>query len=288
MSTQPEPRLIILVNTWTLQDYPTAEAPWDLEAQMAAVKAAGFEAISFDAGTPDRGTPGAGEALARHGLRFAGAFTASHEAQFAPKIAASLALGDGPINCQLGTHDTPVERAIALATALMEEAARQGAEVHIETHRNTCTETPEKTAAIIAGVTAATGQPPRVNFDFSHPAIVKHLEYDQLAARLFDHPAAFQASTLWHMRPFNGSHCQVPVTDGKGGFSPEYRALRPFIRAVLDLWLAGPRPSGAFWVVPELGPVPGYGISCFPKSWEDAIVLGNDIRSIWAEAVASA
>jgi len=38
-------------------------------------------------------------------------------------------------------------------------------------------------------------------------------------------------------------------------------------------------------VVPELGPKVGYGLSCMPNIWEDAIALGNDLKTPWREAI---
>lgn len=77
------------------------------------------------------------------------------------------------------------------------------------------------------------------------------------------------------------------MTDGRGAFTPEYEEMRPFIRQAFDHWLSGPRPNDEFWVVPELGPKPGYGLSCFPDIWQDAIVLGHDIQTIWTDAVSA-
>lgn len=280
--TASTPNLIVLINSWTLVNHPSAEAEWTLDERLDAIKAAGFDGISTAADTP-----GLKESLQSRGLRYGGAFDAGSVDQFAPKIAAALAIDNGPINCQLADHDTPVDRAVELTIALMEESARQGAEVHLEVHRDTCTETPEKTYAIAEGVKAATGNYPLVNFDFSHPAIIKHLDPSNYAERLFENIPLFQQSTLWHMRPFNGHHCQIPITDGRGNLSPEYRDMQPFIRQAIDHWLAGPRPGDTLWVVPELGPFPGYGLSCFPPSWTDAVVLGKDIQSIWNDAVAA-
>ncbi|MCC5805734.1 MAG: hypothetical protein JJU00_05330 [Opitutales bacterium] len=282
MPENTAPELIIVINQWTLWGHPAPDREWTLEERVAAVAAAGFDAYSAPADTA-----GLKVTLAAHGLRFAGAFDAAAEDQFAPRIRAILEVGDGPVNCQLADHDTPVKRAVELTAALMEEADRQGAEVHLEVHRDTCTETPEKTHAIAEGVKQATGKYPRVNFDFSHPAVVKHLDPSNYAERLFENIPLFQQSTLWHMRPFNGHHCQIPVTDGRGNFSPEYLDIRPFIRQALDHWLDDPRPRGALWVMPELGPKPGYGLSCFPPVWDDAVALGNDIRRIWNEALAA-
>lgn len=278
------PRLLILINHWTMWNLKNANGePWSQAQRMAAVAKAGFDAFCCPADTPDLKA-----LLKEHGLRFAGAFDVGSVEQMEPKLAAVMAIDNGPINVQLADHDTPVEKATELTIKLMEIAERLGAEAHLEMHRDTCTETPEKTYAIAEGYKAAKGEYPRINFDFSHPASVKHLGAHNYIDRLFENVPLFQQSTLWHMRPFNGHHCQVPVTDGKGNFSPEYKDMRPFIRQAFDHWLAGPRPRGELWVCPELGPKFGYGLSCFPESWEDAIVLGNDIRQIWAEALADA
>jgi len=78
----------------------------------------------------------------------------------------------------------------------------------------------------------------------------------------------------------------IPITDGKGNFSPEYSDCRPFIRQAFKHWLAGPRPNNELWVVPEQGTTIGYNLSCFPNIWQDTVVLGNDIKKIWNELLA--
>ncbi len=277
------PSIKIIINDWTLRNQQNADgSPWSPEQRIQAVADAGFEAYTCPASTP-----GLKECLTKYGLRFGAAFDAADAAQYTARMRDGLAIDTGPINCQLGDHDTPVEEAIGLTIGLMEEAERQGADVHLEMHRDTCTETPEKTYAIAEGFKKIKGYYPKINFDFSHPASVKHLDASNYIERLFENIPLFQQSTLWHMRPFNGHHCQVPVTNGQGEFSPEYEDMRPFIRQAFDYWLAGERPNNELWVCPELGPKFGYGISCFPDSWQDAIVLGNDIKKIWSEAIAS-
>ncbi|WOO40752.1 hypothetical protein [Rubellicoccus peritrichatus] len=279
--SEPTPELKITINAWTMVNQPSAENKWSLEEQLDQVKQAGFDAFSCG---PD--APGLKAALTERGLRYGGAFDADAVDQFESRIKAILAIDNGPINCQLADHDTPVEHATELTIALMEEAERQNAEVHLEVHRDTCTETPEKTYAIAEGYKKAKGVYPRINYDFSHPAIVKHLGANNYIERLFENIPSFQQSTLWHMRPFNGHHCQIPITDGNGNFSPEYEDIRPFIRQAFIYWLSGPRPNNELWVVPELGPKGGYGLSCFPNIWDDAVVLGKDIQKIWNETLA--
>lgn len=277
------PTIKILINYWSLWNQQNPDgAPWSCDQQIAAVKEAGFDAFTCPANTA-----GLKASLQKYQIRFAGAFDANHSVQFESRIRDALAIDNGPMNCQLADHDTPVETASEWTLQLMMEAEKQGAEVHLEMHRDTCTETPEKAYAIAEYVKKKTGSYPKINFDFSHPASLKHLNASNYISRLLDQTAReiFPHSTLWHMRPFNGHHCQVPVTDGNGNFSPEYEDMRPFIRECFDLWLSGPRPNNELWVCPEMGPKYGYGLSCFPDSWQDTIVLGNDIKSIWNEAL---
>lgn len=279
MSTNA-PSLKIHINYWSLlhEADPTTEA--GLRSHFEKLKEAGFDGYCGD---PD--FPKIKELLAEYGLRFGGAFDAGTIEEFAPKIAAIMEIDNGPINCQLADHDTPTDKAVRLTIALMEEAKKQNADVHLEVHRDTCTETPEKAQAIVDGVRAATGQAPTVNYDFSHPAIVKHLVPENYIDRLFDEQniPVFRQSKLWHIRPFTGHHCQIPITDGKGNFSPEYENCRPFIRQALKHWLAGPRPGNELWVMPEQGSTIGYNLSCFPNIWQDTVALGKDIQKIWAE-----
>jgi hypothetical protein len=278
------PTLKIHINGWSLLDEADPATEAGLRTHLSAIKQAGFQGYSWALSNPKLK-----ELLAEYDLRFGGAFDAGKPEQFAPAIAAIMAIDNGPINCQLANHDTPIEEAIELSLALMAEAKKQNAPVHLEVHRDTCTETPEKTAAIIQGYKAATGEDPLMNFDFSHPAVIKHIFENDYISRLLTPEIVpiFQKSTLWHIRPFNAQHCQVPITDGQGNFSPEYLACRPFVRQALKYWLQGPRPSNELWVMPEIGTTAEYKLSCFPNIWEDTVALGKDIQKIWAEELAA-
>ena len=278
------PSLKIHINAWSLLDEADLETEVGLRTHLAAVKEAGFQSYSCNPRQPKLK-----ELLAEYGLRYGGIFEASEPAQFAPLITAIMAIDNDPINCQLANHDTSVEKAIALTIALMAEAKKQNASVHLEVHRDTCTETPEKTSAIIEGYKAATGEYPAMNFDFSHPAIVKHILAKDRFSRLLTEKTipVFQQSNLWHIRPFNAQHCQIPITNGKGNFAPEYEACRPFIRQALACWLEGARPHNEFWVVPEVGTTHEYHLSCFPNAWNDTVALGKDLQMMWRELLSS-
>lgn len=276
--TASEPQLLIAINSWSLHHKHPVEAPGAITAQLDCVSEAGFDAFTW---LPD--PPELGSGLKERALGYAGFFVAEESGRVGKQIEACLQLGNGPINCFLGRHDTPPEAASELAEAIWAEGERLGARVHVEVHRNTATETPEKLAELIRVSRERYGREPLINFDLSHHALVKHLETEAFENRLWTDLPAFRTSNLWHVRPFNGQHCQLPVSDRRGGFSPEYQAFRPYIKAGLVHWLEGPRPGNALWIVPELGCSLGYDLSCFPDIWEDTVMLARDIQSIWTD-----
>lgn len=276
--TPPEIRFI--ANLWTLVEHPSADEEWTLEEKIAAVKEAGFDGVNH------RGNPELRALLDKYELEFSGLFDANDPAEFAALIKAQVDCGSSTINVQLCDHDTPIEEAIQKVILLMDEDQRQNANAHLEVHRDTCTETPEKAYAIADGYQRLTGKILRMNVDHSHPAIIKHLRPAEFAERLLDRPELLQNGNLLHCRPFNGHHCQVPVTDGRGNLSGEFRDYLPFVEAAFSCWLKGPRPHDVLWVVPELGPVAsGYGISTWPAVWEDCIVAMREMRGAWERAL---
>jgi sugar phosphate isomerase/epimerase len=72
------------------------------------------------------------------------------------------------INVQLGNRSTQPEEAVDLWIAMKKEAADLGLTLDLETHRDTCTVTPEKTRKIAELYAQKTGEVLRLNFDFSH------------------------------------------------------------------------------------------------------------------------
>lgn len=273
------PEIRFVANLWTLVEHPSGQDEWSLAEKVAAVKEAGFDGINH------RGSSELHVLLEEHGLEFSGLFDANDPVEYADLIRAQLECGSSTINVQLCDHDTPVAEAVEKTILLMEEDERQNANVHLEVHRDTCTETPEKAYAIADGYREATGRILRMNVDHSHPAIIKHLRPDDFARRLLDRPELLQHGNLLHCRPFNGHHCQIPVTDGRGEFTREFLDYLPFVEAAFACWLEGPRPHNVLWVVPELGPVSsGYGISTWPPVWEDCILAMGEMRKAWERA----
>jgi hypothetical protein len=267
-----------IANLWSLRDYPNASAPWTLEAQLDAVHVAGFDGVTGGLGEQQ------GKLARERNLMVVGFVSSGNDAEFGPLLEIQRAAGAEHVNVQLADHDTLTPEALRLTHRLFEEAARIG-ELHlsIEVHRDTCTETPEKTFALADAYFADTGQLLPITWDFSHTAIVKHLQPKDFSARLLERPELVTHSSQFHFRPFNGHHCQVPVTSADGSLTRELREWLPFVTDTFSLWLnANRQTEREVFVVPEMGPASsGYNLDGLPNSWEDAVKLRPILESLW-------
>lgn len=277
----PRPELVLAANLWTLAGHPKPLREWTLASKVRAVAAAGFQAVTAPP------SPELSALCRQYGLRYMGFFSSSDPGEFRPQITAQREAGAELINVQLGDDFTPVSVGILLAKRLMREAARQGIYAAIEVHRDTATETPEKTYAIADAYRNSEGRLLPITWDHSHFAVVKHLKPFLYQEALLHRPELIQAARIFHLRPFNGQHAQVPVMNQRGRLTPEFRSWLEFAEALLRLWLAGPRPGGELWIVPEIGPVGihGYNLSTMEPSWDQARRCQEHIRELWRRLV---
>jgi sugar phosphate isomerase/epimerase len=277
------PKIYHVVNLWSLRDYPSAATPWSLEEQLDAVKAAGFDGFTTQLG------PQHAKEAEKRDLLVVGYFASGEETQFGDLLKSQKDAGAHHINVQLADHDTLPDEALRLTLRLMEEAERIGEiEPAVEVHRDTCTETPEKTYALADGYFQKTGKLLPMTWDFSHLSVVKHLSPENYIERLLIRPDLVRRSVQFHFRPFNGHHCQVPVTRGDGNLSKELIDWLPFARAIIRTWLGADAGSDRTIIaVPEMGPVRGgYNFEQLPNSWEEAVRLRSLLEQVWREAIA--
>ena len=161
--------------------------------------------------------------------------------------------------------------------------------IDLETHRGTCTETPEKTWRIAEVYQQETSTPIRLTFDFSHFAIVKHTTppYAEhlLNSPLLERPDLLRHSRQIHLRPFNAHHCEIPVTDGQGQIGDLATPWFEFVEEILRTWAENAGGEGGpLWVCPELGAMTsGYWLPSFPDPWQDALVVKREVSRIWDE-----
>jgi SAM-dependent methyltransferase len=280
------PELVHIAALWSLDGHPLERRQWSLERKFRAIAAAGFD------GAAGLLTPEHRRLADKAGLEhLLGYISSDDPAEFADKIRSQKAGGAVHINVQMDNHDTTPEVATRHWIRMLREAERiGGVVVSLEVHRDTCTETPEKTYEIAERFHRATGEMIELNFDFSHFAVVKHLRTADYIPRLLDHPALVRNSEQCHFRPFNGHHCQVPVTHG-GRLTAEVLSYLTFVEAVLRLWAGAPKNrKRTLFACPEMGPYVGFGpgggynISGLPPAWPEAIVLRREIAKAWTRA----
>lgn len=271
------PVLRHVANLWTLMQHSSRECEWTLDEKLDAIQAAGFDSVCWGP------IPGLAEGLRRRGLTFVGGMVSRDATEFPTLLNDLRGAGAVHANVQLGSDEMLTPDALRLTLELMKEAKTRGLQPAVETHRGTCTETPEKMYALADGYQRATGELLPISWDFSHFAVVKHLVPANFVERLLVRPELIQNAQQFHFRPFNGHHAQVPITDGRGELTQEVREWLPFAEAVLRCWLESNHDSGReIYICPELGPVDGgYALSTFPNSWEDAKVLRAEIERLW-------
>ena len=262
-------------NLWTLWDHPgCGAAEWSLPQKVAAIAQAGFDGVM--------GEPGQG----------IGAFAAGSQMSFIAfsRLDASSDFREGVSRCRaenalvlqvhLGWHDTSADEALGLALRLDRVAREAGIEAVIETHRDTCTETPEKTELLQHRFREATGGRELALLpDYSHHAVVKHLA-PPFASRLLTDPELLQRTRWHHLRPFNGHHAQLPVLAHDGSLAPEMEDWLAFADEILRRLYRSPLPE--VWLCPEIGTIRGgYGLSAFPPSWTQAVALRELLLKRW-------
>ena len=272
------PRLVLCAPTWGMIGYPSPRREWSLERKLAAMKAEGFDGVCGWI------TPEIQRIAARTGLAMMSGFNCSSLATVRPRLVEQKALGVRFINIQLLDHDTKPERAASMAVGLIKLSQKLGLGVHIEVHRNTATETPEKFTEIARLYRKATREIMPVTWDHSHFAVSKHVMPKDYSRRLLAWPDLIQHSQMFHLRPFNSQHCQVPVTNGRGHLTPEFVDYLGFVEDLFVLWLNGPRPGGELWACPEMGMSHGYNLSNDPPVWLDVIRCREELLGAWARA----
>jgi hypothetical protein len=276
---QPSPSgerpLWLFATLWSLRRYPTPRREWTWERKFASIRTAGFDGV-FSPPRPE---------LAERGpLRYLAVTSLGSQRKVTPALRAAKALGAVAIDVQLGDYDTPLADAVRLAQRIRAVARELNLPFAIENHRDTFTETPEATLALARGYRAATGETLPLCLDHSHFAVVRHLAPGTFWERLRRPAQLLAAATQFHLRPFNGHHCQIPVLDASGRRTPEYRDWQAYSAALLA-HLRHQKTTAPVLAVPELGhAAPAYGLTGFGDTWRDACTVARDLRRQWRAA----
>lgn len=272
--TPPPPELRFFAGLWTLRGYPNARAEWTLDEKFAEVKRRGFEGIG------GRFLPEAPQLCAKYDLEYI-LYVDADAGSFKEQLRRAAAFAPRRVNVQLCEHDTAPSEAAQVWAAMVALAEELGLEIDLELHRDTATETPEKALAIADLFRSATGRAVRFSVDYSHFAVTKHLS-PPFAPRLLGPRELLAPVRQFHLRPFNGHHAQIPATDGRGGLAPEFQDYLGFLGSLFEAVLSCSSPGEIYYACPENGPVAsGYGLSCFPDVWHDAVRVRDEARLLW-------
>lgn len=265
-----EPRISYYATTWSLRQYPFPESEWSWAKKFAEIENAGFEGIM---------SPPLEDLKGRGILKYWAITSLGLDMDVRPFFEEACDLGAESATVQLCDVNTPLEEAVEVARSIQRFAREFELYTAIECHRDTFTETPENLYDLYDTYLRAEGEPLPICFDHSHFAVVRHLKHPYWSA-LKGREDLLVQSRQFHMRPFNGHHCQIPATfDGKKR-TPEYLEWLEYAHALFRFIKANHK--GEILVVPELGNAsPAYGLSCFPDVWHDACVTAQDLRSIW-------
>jgi nucleotide-binding universal stress UspA family protein len=266
--------LQLFATLWSLRGYPTPAREWAWARKFAAIRAAGFDGV-FSPPIPE---------LARVADLPYIAATSIREARQANEVFAAAARHRARlVNVQLGTPADSCAAAVRLARAVRTAARKHGVPFVIETHRATFTETPERALALARAYRRATGEMLPGCVDHSHFAVVRHVAADALWTALREPAALLDAAQLFHLRPFNGHHIQLPALDADSCRTPEYLQWLAYVRALLASERARPT-SAPLRIVVEIGhDSPSYRLSGFGDTWRDVQVVAADLRRLWAE-----
>jgi hypothetical protein len=164
------PRLVLCATTWSMIGYPTPQREWSLERKLTAIQAAGFDGVCACL------TPALKAGADRRGLVAMSGLACSDFADARTQLREQRDLGAHFINLQLLNHRTPPARAAAMTVRLLQLSRSLQLALHIETHRDTATETPEKFTEIARRYRRAAGEYLPVTWDHSHFAVSTHVQ----------------------------------------------------------------------------------------------------------------
>lgn len=264
-----KPKVRHMCSIGTLGGYGGKGGEWSVPKKLRRIKKAGFDGFLGRIPMITR------EIVDESGLIFAATTDIGGIPEIKEKLQAIDAAGARCVNVQMLDHDTPTKRAVEVARRVIGTADELGMDVAIEVHRDTCTETPEKAYALAEGFEKAENRPLKMTWDFSHPAVVKHLNppyWDRLAERV----DLIQLAQQFHFRPFNGHHAQVPALNRKGELTPEFLDFMEFVDRLIGVWLEAATPGREMFACPEQI-AGGYMLSVFPDRFKDVQAIRKAI-----------
>jgi hypothetical protein len=266
LSGQRKPCFRQFINLWTLDGYAFGAVEGTIDEKLRLISEAGFDAIMclVDEDLRNRAND--------YGLELIGEVYPGDFSAMRKQVLAQTRQTVKRFNAHVGDAWQSPRDGADLISKLLPICENEGVELSIETHRGTVTESPEKTWEIADRVEQTTGSKLRLTFDFSHWAVVKHLDWSSLAHCAFARKDLLGVATQFHFRPFNGHHIQISRLTRNG----DYGNFLSFFQAVVSQ-LTALSNEKEIWVCPEIGPLnSGYGLPEFGDTWSQVLGLQQD------------
>lgn len=286
--TQAAPRMRCYMNLMALEDLREDSAgprAGGIEAQLEAIRAAGYDGVQFIAPAP-------AAALARAralGLGMAGCGRINEPGE-ADRLAAQLSgegLECGTVHLGWGMED---ENAGArLIEALLRASGKHRIPLYAETHRATLFQDPWRTVQFSARFPEL-----RLNGDFSHWYTGLEMVYGGFEGKMAFIAPVLERVRFVHGRIGNPGCIQVDIGDGDPQRHPYVSHFRQLWTAVFSGFLTSARPGDFICFTPELlAPRIYYGRVWADASgalreesdrWEQSLVLARIARECFAGA----
>lgn len=266
--------LQLFATLWSLRQYPSKQRELSWEKKFSRIRETGFDGVM---------SPPIPAIAERGELAYLAITSIGEIKQIGPILQTIHDHRAIAFDVQLGDYDSPLADMVKLAVAIRDAAAEHGLPFAIENHRNTFTETPEATVALARGYRKKTGEQLPLCLDHSHFAVVRHFARDAFWENLREPAELLDAAVQFHLRPFNGHHCQIPVLDRKGKRTPEYQDWLVYAEALFRHLKQQPTTAPVI-ACPEIGnAAPAYGLSCFSDTWKDVVAVHRDLRRLWKQ-----
>ncbi len=243
MAPEHGPRLINILNTWTLRDLPgwsSAPLRADPYATVAAILRAGYAGLQL---APDDALMDAGF---RACMLMHGSGRVTDPACARDLVAEHKELGFGLSTIHLGTGFESSAEGYALTEAVLEASQSLRYPLYVETHRATLTQDPRRTLDLVERYPTL-----RLNGDFSHWYAGCEMRYGDWERKLDLLQPVFDRICYLHGRIADSGALQVALTDLD---APHVRDFRQLWTRAMAGFLAHAAAGDMLYFAPELLP----------------------------------
>ncbi|MBX3484329.1 hypothetical protein [Phenylobacterium sp.] len=272
-------RLLVYQAIWGMEALPAFDMEADMPGVLARIFDAGFDGVGVSLMRADR-AEAVSKGVHEHGKSFEAVGFVRDAGDVARWIDRAQALGAHHLNLQIMTRPDRVSEAVGLLETFEAEAAKATIPVFYETHRGRLTNDALFTCRILDAMPGL-----KLTADLSHYPLTHEMPLPVPEA-----DAARMTKVMRHAWAFHGrvpgSH-QIQVSIKAPQHQGWVGQMRAWWREGFESWIGRSGPDAELTFMPELGP-PHYALTGpdgqeFSDRWEEALMLKDMARELWAE-----